>query len=800
MKSNLSYRFPFPQYPAVRLVLLFIGGIITARILDFNLFLFPIIAILAVALLVTELRNTRKTSLAYKRVSILLFFVLVLSSGVLRFYQASESQKTATENIISLSEWEKIALEGQVISISKNSKGKTRLDVQVTSTHIDNQLRSEEKFKTRILWDLSKIVELGAELIMTGTIVPVSEPRNPLAFDYSEYLSRRGIYTQVKADSVLGYSDMESSFSWLSVRKKALQIVDEIFTEETAPIAKALLLGYKNELEGETRTAFARAGLSHIMAVSGLHVGLVVAPFWIIIPLFWTKRWGSEIGLAALILLLFLYAGITGFSTSVIRASVMAVFLTYGKLFSKRSNSINLTAVAALLILVVDPKQLFEIGFQLSFSAVLTILLVMPVIQAKLPYPIRTKWYGTPLMVMIISVVVQVGLYPLQVYYFGEVSVISPIANALFVPFLGLIVPLSLVAILLSVLFPYLGMIINYPSELFLQLMSNFVEKVSGFDWAWFTASLPSGLFFFCWIALILTVASWRVPKVRWKMVSLTLLSVMVLQGITLIQKLQPAELKLIVFDVGQGDANLVKTPNNKHILIDTGVWQPGGNAGEQIILPYLKAAGINKLDAVILSHPHADHIGGIISIMEEIEISHIYNSGYVYDSRLYELYQKRAKELNIPVTSVSAGDKLEIDKSVLMLVLGPEGSPKGSDPNQHSVVINMIYGESEFLFTGDAGEDQEERLVENYGDLLDADFLKVGHHGSKTSSETFFLKKVTPDIATVSLGKNNRFRHPHKEAVTRLNETSARLYYTSREKALVFRSDGKSIQRVIWK
>ena len=799
MKLNLSYRFPFPQYPAVRLVLLFIGGVITAWALDFSLFLFPIITILAVALLVIELRNTRKASLTNKWVSTLLFFVLVLSSGALRFYQASASQKTVTENIIGLSEWEKIELKGQVVSISKNSKGKTRLDVQVASTKIDNQLRSEGKYKTRILWDLPKTIELGAEIIMIGTIVPVSEPRNPLAFNYPEYLSRRGIYTQVKADSVLGYSETENSLSWLSVRKKALQIVDQIFTEETAPIAKALLLGYKNELEGETRTAFARAGLSHIMAVSGLHVGLVVAPFWMIIPLFWTKKWGSEIGLAALILLLFLYAGITGFSTSVIRASVMAVFLTYGKLFSKRSNSINLTAVAALLILIVDPKQLFEIGFQLSFSAVLIILLVMPVIQAKLPYPIRTKWYGTPVMVMIISVVVQVGLYPLQVYYFGEVSVISPIANALFVPFLGLIVPLSLAAILLSVLFPYLGVIINYPSELFLQLMSGFVNRISDFEWAWFAASLSSEFFFIFWVALVLTAASWRTPKLRWRMLAITLSFIVVLQGITLKQKLDPGKLNLIVFDVGQGDASLVQTPKGKNVLVDTGIWHPGGNSGEQVILPYLKAAGINKLDAVILSHPHADHIGGIISIMDEIEVDHIYNSGYAYDSKLYQSYQKRAKELNIPVTSVSAGDKLEIDNAVLMLVLGPEGSPKGSDPNQHSVVINMIYGESEFLFTGDAGEDQEERLIENYGSLLDTDFLKVGHHGSKTSSKSFFLEQVTPEIATVSLGRNNRFRHPHKEAVVRLSQTKADVYYTSREKALVFESDGKSIQRVTW-
>jgi competence protein ComEC len=131
--------------------------------------------------------------------------------------------------------------------------------------------------------------------------------------------------------------------------------------------------------------------------------------------------------------------------------------------------------------------------------------------------------------------------------------------------------------------------------------------------------------------------------------------------------------------------------------------------------------------------------------------------------------------------------------------VLGPEKGKFNNDPNQHSLVLNIIHGENEFLFTGDAGEDQERRLVENYGHLLDTDFLKVGHHGSKTSSELFFLQEVTPEVAVVSVAERNRFRHPHPEAVERLESTHSDIYYTSRDKALIFESDGKSIQRVKW-
>jgi len=269
--------------------------------------------------------------------------------------------------------------------------------------------------------------------------------------------------------------------------------------------------------------------------------------------------------------------------------------------------------------------------------------------------------------------------------------------------------------------------------------------------------------------------------------------------SLNLLQQLKPATLTLTFFDVGQGDAALLKTPNDKHILIDAGVWSPGYNSGKSLILPHLQSSGIEKLDAIILSHPHADHIGGIIDLIEEIPVDVIYNSGYEYDSKLYQSYLELAKNKSVPTKSLVAGDTLNIDPSILFLVLGPDGHTYNSDPNEHSVVLNVIYGESEFLFTGDAGEDQEERLIHAYSDLLDTDILKVGHHGSRTSSSLPFLKTVTPDIAVVSLAERNRFRHPHKEALARLKHSNAELLFTSFERAIILESDGTAIRRVRW-
>lgn len=403
-------------------------------------------------------------------------------------------------------------------------------------------------------------------------------------------------------------------------------------------------------------------------------------------------------------------------------------------------------------------------------------------------------------MVVIVSVVVQLGLYPLQVYYFGEVSMISPVANALFVPLLGLIVPFSLICILISSVLPAIGAILNFPANLFLETMNAFVQWSTGFEWAWMEIEKPSLLLFPLWVSLILFIASWRVPEMKWKMLNISLLLICLIQLQHLIGQVQHRDLKVIFFDVGQGDAALIQTPNGKNVLMDAGIWSPGYNSGSSVLLPFFEHEGIEKLDAVILSHPHADHIGGILSLMDGIRIDTIYNSGFEYDSRLYHEYLVKAHKLNIPVKELTLGDQLRIDPSVLMLVMGPDGTIHDEDPNQHSVIMELVYGETEILFTGDAGEDQEKRLIQEYGNMLDTDLLKVGHHGSKTSSEEEFLEKVTPEIAIISLAEQNRFGHPHPEAISRLTESKSRLYYTSQEKALVFTSDSKTIKIDRWK
>jgi competence protein ComEC len=794
-----SYQFPFSRYPAVRIAVLLIAGVLLGEAFSGGFFL-PLVLFLSGCVTLWGIKKVNVLSLnvTLTRFSTLLYLLLIVLFGWFRISISENSTKNITEDWLNTYEWETVEATAVIINSSFNSQGKTRCDAKIIFTRNDS-LVSEENYNARILFDEPTRFANGDTIHVEATIIPISEKRNPHQFDYKSYLSNRDIYIQLKVEQILSVSPLTSKLNWAWWQNKAGEKIDTFYAKHTAPLAKALLLGFKQDLERDTRQAFARAGLSHIMAVSGLHVGFIVAPLWFLIPTIRQWKYGKLLGVFLLGTTLFLYAGITGFTVSVLRASVTAVFLTIGKLYNKSSRSINLTAAAAVFILVYDPTELFSIGFQLSFSAVFIILLVLPVLQFWLPNWLRIKWYAKPLMVVIVSIVVQIGLYPLQVYYFGEVSIISPIANALFVPWLGALVPFAILGLLLSGFVDVLGYWLSIPFDAFLSGVHQFVLFVSAQEWAWYETQLATLLIFPFWVVFIFTFASWRIPELKWKLAVITLSLGCMVQLSMFFSTTKKGELTVTYFDVGQGDAALIQTPNGKTILIDAGVWSPGFNSGKSLIIPHLQAEGITKLDAVVLSHPHADHIGGILDIMETIAIDTIYNSGFEYESNLYHNYLQRASELSIPVKAVTAGDRLFVDPSILALVLAPEGGRFNSDPNQHSVVLEIVYGDTEFLFTGDAGEDQEERILENYGTILNTDILKVGHHGSKTSSGLAFMSATTPEIAITSLAEQNKFRHPHAEAVLRIAQFSDSLLFTSRDKAIILKSDGKRIRKIDW-
>ncbi|MFH5832282.1 DNA internalization-related competence protein ComEC/Rec2 [Halalkalibaculum sp. DA384] len=805
MRGQSTYQFPFEKYPAVRIALLFAAGITVDYYFNLSLSLTVGLLVPAVVLLfAVEFKSTATLNPLFHQLSVGTYLLLVFLFGMAWHSIHDKLDRPEAADILEAYTWDQISAKGSVYNIKPTSTGKLQVDVAVDTTLVVDSLRWVESYNLRAVLDpetdhIPDQLQLGSSIRFSATVYPLEQPRNPHQFDYKGYLESQGIYTQAGIESIDSVHNPKTLLSWHHLRQLVLDQIEQNFDSTSQSLAKALLIGYKNELDRADKIAFSRAGLSHIMAVSGLHVGFIVAPFWVLIPWFWTLRYGKEIGLALLLTLLFFYAGLTGFSASVCRASLTVGLITFGKLFHKVRDSLNLTAVSALILLLANPADLFAPGFQLSFSAVYIILLTVPVVERWLPHWVRYRWYGTPVMVVIVSILVQVGLFPLLTYHFGEFSLIGPLANGVVVPWLGFVVPYALFLLPVAAVFPAVGLPLNVPNQWFLNELSRFTEWASRLNWSWIQLHVDSPLVFGLWIAGLFLMATLHISRLRWKILSILLLLLTVQSGRQLVKKIQPAKLTITVFDVGQGDATLVSTPGGRHFLIDTGRWSPGYNSAKYVILPHLKAEGIDKLDAVFLTHPHADHIGGISELIEHVAIDTIYNSGYAYSSNLYQQYHSLARRHSIPVKTVNAGQSIVLDPSVLLLSYGPIGRNYGSDPNDHSLILELIYGQTEFLFVGDAERGQEQRLLNHYGNLLDTDFLKAGHHGSRTSSSSRFLHEATPDISVLSLAKSNRFQHPHPEAVRRLRRYSEKMKFTSLHKALIFSSDGTSIRQIPW-
>jgi competence protein ComEC len=564
------------------------------------------------------------------------------------------------------------------------------------------------------------------------------------------------------------------------------------------------LLGDRTDLSEEIKTAFMNTGTIHVLAVSGSHVVLVAEIIFVVVGLLrFSKRPKILIAIMALLYYMFL----TGATPSVVRATLMIIVFYLGKLFEERTDVYNVLGVSAIIILLIEPKQLFDVGFQLSFSAVFSIVYFYPKLNAlipKIPEPLEEfkilKWVW---QLFAVSLAAQIGTLPFTAFYFGKVSIVSLFANLIVVPLVGLIVTIGLSGALLGIFSMWFASCFNEVNDILTIFTLNFVKWAEQVPYAIVntaTFGLRETIVYAALIGFLFNIGNKVIQK---RIILFSLFAANILLFDLFFQP-NDKNLRITFLDVGQGDGAVIQFPTGEVIVVDAGPKTNDFDAGEKIVAPFLRRNGISLIDAIITSHPHADHLGGVPYLMKNFIVKQTIDAGQLAQSNLFYEYNflNNGKRHLIE----KAGILFPISNARLYFIhpikkfIDLDSSNGYSNLNQSSLVFKLQYGSTSFLFTGDAEIEAEEHLVNSYHEFLHSDVLKAGHHGSSTSSSEYFINAVKPKEVIVSVAKFNKFRHPSKRVIERFKSFGASVFRTDVEGAIIFESDGRTVNKMKWR
>lgn len=719
-----------------------------------------------------------------------------------------------------------VAIAGIVQSVPEKKSRSIQLELNVTRLYLDEAPAPKTGLLLVNLPHGGTFPQAGDLIVLTGLLRQPPSQQNPGSFDYGRYLRLKNIHLILDAAS-WQFLDKASPTGFnhrfiLPARHFIRQSIDTyVKSESSRSILSALLLGDTSTLADDIKASFRNTGLMHVLAVSGLHVllvGLVVygllRPFLLRLHLSWRYMEWTRMILTMSILAI--YAQIAGGHASVVRAVIMASLMILGTVFQRSAISYQSLSVAALVLLFIQPSFIFDVGFQLSFSAVLGILVLTPRLKAMYEKRKIPSWVSNLLDTTSVSVAAMVGTFPVLIQHFGTVSFAGLILNLPALPLTAATLGAGLMMLLFACFSSLLAATMGAAADLFASLLVFSAQQGSAYLGILSTQAGSNNLWvLFCWLLVLILILNATLSARKWR----TILTIVSLPCVILWWKILTSaytpDLSVLFFNVGHGDAALIHLPNNKTLLIDTGPQYRETNAGARIIYPFLEEAQISKLDAVIVTHPHADHLGGLPTLLEKLPVDRLVFNGVFHTSGLFNRVQRMADSLNLSIETKVAGDTLLLDASVRIRVLSPSPELRShTDLNEGSLVVQIQYGGSSFLFLGDAEQDAEAFLVNYFTVFLRSNVVKVGHHGSRTSSSIAFVKEVAgvvnnqqrhapasqrPVHAVVSSGPQTIYDLPDEDVLERWHQAGLLVHITAEDQALWLISDGQEVSVKHW-
>ena len=667
-----------------------------------------------------------------------------------------------------------------------------------------------------------------------GDVLKVAgELETPVAFedfDYRSYLAQQGIYSVIYYPRVelLDHCKGFAPLQWLySLRESLSHSLAQALPEPQGSLAQAILLGIRSNIPDSLSQAFSHTGTAHLLAISGLHIGIVIGMLLSLGILVFGRQHYIYIWLA--LIAIWLYVLLTGMRPPVVRGAIMGSLFLAAEYLGRQRSAIIALAFAAAVMVGIQPQILWGTSFQLSFLAMAGLIFLYPYFQTWERKGVtavsgdREKIAAAGSMVtdsFAVTLAAVIAVCPLIAYNFGVVSLVALPATFFSLPALPPIIITTALVAIVGLFTPLVAQILGWLAWLFLSYL---LLLVQGFDALPFShievSTIPGWQVWGYYIILALVMASLSrrkqltaffsklafrvkgmaaaIPKpqlrfpAKWLIPPLLVIAILVW---SVVLTMPDDKLHVTFLDVGQGDAILIQTPNHQNILIDGGPSPQAINLELSEKLPFWD----RRIDLMISTQPQADHITGLVEVLRRYKVAQVLEPGVPYSSSSYQQWLELVDEKGIKHDIARAGQEIDLGDGVKIEMLNPpemhfEGT--SSDVDNNGVVLKLSWGETSFLLTADIRQEAELELISQRANLRST-VLKVAHHGSKTSTSPQFLAAVDPEMAVISVGADNPFGHPSTEVVERLKENLGedKIYLTSENGTIEFISDGERL------
>lgn len=633
---------------------------------------------------------------------------------------------------------------------------------------IDNK-----KFILYIPKDVEKL-EYGSIIKINAQYTEATRDRNYGGFNYKTYLRTKKIYGIFNVEDVEIVKNGSDNII-IKLRKYIKSKLREKLKKENSELAISLIVGDRSHISSEVEDNFKKANLMHMLAISGAHFSYVILIATFISNRLQHKRLGQLIQIIAIIF----FMNLTGNTASVVRAGIMSILLIGSSICKRQNDSLNNIAISAIIQIINNPYIIFDSGFMLSYSGVLGIILF----YKKISEHIHFKSIA-------LTISANIFIIPIMIYNFHTISGSFIISNICASWLLGIIIILEFISLCIPIKLLYMIL------DLLIMMLRKIAEICANIPFA--QMYVPRYAIFFVIVIYILIFC--RKLKCRKYVYSFLTIGVSILLIVNFTDVYQD-RMRINFIDVGQGDSCLIRYKGT-NIMIDSGgslSKNKDGKSydiGENVLNNYLLNRGITRLDYIMASHFDEDHSQGFIFLLKNMKVKNVIISEQYKTSSIYEQFKQICKKQNIQIIYVRSGDEIRI-KDLAFKILHPKSKENqiSENPLNNNAIVCMVkYKNRRILFTGDIEKVAENEMVKEYTNGLKADILKVGHHGSKTSTTKEFLDLINPSVALIGVGQNNKFGHPNEDVIKRLEEKNIQIYRTDEmgEISVIIDKNGK--------